>query len=300
MSAKLRAHLAALTVNLIYGANFSIAKQVMPEFIRPFGFIVLRVLPAALLFFLASLLVREKKIEAGDKWKLIACALFGVAINQLLFFKGLSLTHPINGALIMTTNPVLVLLLATIFLNEKISVNKIAGIVLALAGAATLILFGKKFAADDTTVLGDTLIFINSLSFAIFIIIVKPMMVKYHAITITKWVFVFGSFMVLPFGYNEFAAIAWHTFDYKIWLCVLFVVIGVTFVAYALNIYALRELNASTVSAYIYLQPVFTTIIAWMVLKATPNLLHGVAAALIFIGVYLVSKSKVAVSDAVK
>lgn len=292
MSSRLKAHLAALTVNLIYGANFSIAKQVMPEFIKPFGFIVARVLPATVLFFAVSLLYPKEKILAADKWKLVACALFGVAMNQMLFFKGLSLTHPLNGALIMTTNPVLVLLLATVFLNEKISWNKIAGIIIALAGAATLILFGKSFSVNDTTVLGDTFIFINSLSFAIFIIIVKPMMLRYNAITITKWVFFFGSFMVLPFGYNEFAAVEWHTFSLKIWLCVLFVVIGVTFVAYTLNIYALRELNASTVSAYIYLQPIFTTIIAFIVAGATPHVLHAIAASLIFTGVYLVSRKK--------
>ena len=292
MTPKLRAHLAAFAVNLFYGANFSIAKQVMPEFIKPFGFIVLRVLPTTVLFFLASLLIPKEKILAKDKFKLVACALFGVAINQMLFFKGLSLTHPINGALIMTTNPVLVLLMAAIFLNEKISWNKVAGIILALTGAATLILFGKNFSVDDTTVLGDTFIFINSLSFAIFIIMVKPLMQKYHALTITKWIFFFGSFMVLPFGYKEFAAIEWSTFTVNIWLCVLFVVIGVTFIAYTLNIYALRELSASTVSSYIYLQPAITTVISLLMMQGTPNILHAVAAGFIFTGVYLVSGRK--------
>lgn len=290
ISPKLRAHLAALFVNIIYGANFSIAKYVMPEYIKPFGFIVSRVLPATLLFFLTSLFFPSEKIKKEDRWKLIACALFGIAINQMILFMGISLTHPLHVALIMTTNPVLVLLLASIFLHEKISWGKITGIVIALGGAATLILFGKKISLNNADIYGDGLIFLNSLSFAIFTIIVKPLMAKYKAITIAKWIFFYSSFMILPFGYGEFVAIEWSKFTTEVWLCVLFVVVMVTYVAYLLNIYAFKELNASTVSAYMYLQPVFTTIISLLMLQGTPSVLHALAAVLIFTGVFLVSK----------
>lgn len=293
MKANLRAHLSVLIVNLIYGANFSIAKQLMPEHIKPMGFIVARVIPSAVLFFVVSWFLPKENIERKDKWTLVWCALFGVAINQMLFFKGLSLTYPINGALIMTTNPILVLLMAALLLKEKIGWNKVVGIILGITGAATLILFGKKFSIHDDSVLGDFYIFVNSLSFAIFMIMVKPLMMKYHPLTVTKWVFFFGSFMVLPFGYSDFMQIQWTEFAPKLWACFLFVIIAVTFFAYIMNIYALRELSPSVVSSYIYFQPLFATAISLIMLEGKPNILELIAAVLIFTGVYLVSGQKI-------
>lgn len=293
MKANLRAHLSVLIVNLIYGANFSIAKQLMPEHIKPMGFIVARVIPSAVLFFVVSWFLPKENIERKDKWTLVWCALFGVAINQMLFFKGLSLTYPINGALIMTTNPILVLLMAALLLKEKIGWNKVVGIILGITGAATLILFGKKFSIHDDSVLGDFYIFVNSLSFAIFMIMVKPLMMKYHPLTVTKWVFFFGSFMVLPFGYSDFMQIQWTEFTPKLWACFLFVIIAVTFFAYIMNIYALRELSPSVVSSYIYFQPLFATAISLIIFEGKPNILQLIAAVLIFTGVYLVSGQKI-------
>ncbi len=294
MKATTRAHLSVLTVNLIYAANFSIAKQVMPEYIKPFGFIVLRVLPATVLFFLASLLIPQERIHQKDKWRLVACALFGITINQLLFFKGLSLTSPINGALIMTTNPVLVLMMAALILREKISWNKIVGIALGISGALLLIVLGSRFAIKGGNTEGDTYIFLNSLSFAIFIIMVKPLMLRYHVVTVMKWVFLFGSLMVIPFGYHDVTLIKWSQLTSHLWLCIFFVVIVVTFIAYLMNVMALRELSPSVVSTYIYFQPVFATLIATLIGQATPGILHLVSAVMIFSGVYLVSKQQVA------
>jgi len=294
LKATTRAHLSVLFVNLLYAANFSIAKQVMPEFIKPFGFIVIRVIPATVLFFLAAFLIPSEKIKKKDRNTILLCALFGVAINQLLFFKGLSLTSPINGALIMTTNPVLVLLMAAIILKEPVGWIKYIGITLGIAGAMLLILLGKNFNLQGGNTEGDLYIFLNSVSFAIFIILVKPLMLHYHPITVMKWTFFFGALMVLPFGFNEVTAVAWSSLTFNLWLCILFVIVAVTFVAYLMNVFALRHLSPSVVSIYIYFQPVFATLISMALGEASPGWLHLASAVLIFTGVYLVSKQKIA------
>ena len=294
MKATTRAHLSVLFVNLLYAANFSIAKQVMPEFIKPFGFIVIRVIPATVLFFLAAFLIPSEKIKKKDRNTILLCALFGVAINQLLFFKGLSLTSPINGALIMTTNPVLVLLMAAIILKEPVGWIKYIGITLGIAGAMLLILLGKNFNLQGGNTEGDLYIFLNSVSFAIFIILVKPLMLHYHPITVMKWTFFFGALMVLPFGFNKVTAVAWSSLTFNLWLCILFVIVAVTFVAYLMNVFALRHLSPSVVSIYIYFQPVFATLISMALGEASPGWLHLASAVLIFTGVYLVSKQKIA------
>lgn len=290
------AHLAVLSANLLYGANYTIAKEVMPQHIGPFGFIFIRVICTAAIFFVAGFIFRNEKIEKKDFLKLMYCALFGVAINQLLFFKGLDLSTPINASLMMTTNPIMVMIVASILIRERITSRKIAGIIIGIAGASFLLIPGNNIRFSQETVLGDFLILVNSISFGIFLIIVKPMMAKYKTITVMKWVFFFGCFFVTPFGWSEFRAVDWSAFTTQTWLAVSYVVIGTTSLAYMLNTYALKNLSPSSVSAYIYLQPLFAAAFAIVLGKDFLNSLHLIAAVLIFTGVYLVTSGNLRLS----
>lgn len=283
------AHLAVLAANLIYGANYTIAKQVMPEYIEAFGFIFIRVLVTALVFWGLASLGANEKVDKSDFPRLFACAVFGVATNQLLFFKGLDLTAPINASLMMTTNPIMVLIVASLLIREKITFRKVAGITIGILGASTLLLWGKKVSFSSASALGDFFILINSLSWGTFLIIVRPLMQKYKTITVMKWVFLFGSVLVFPFGWEEFNAIRWETFTTPVWLATFYVVICTTSLAYMLNTVALKNLSPSAVSAYIYLQPLFATAFAIMLGKDYLNMLHVISALLIFTGVYLVT-----------
>lgn len=289
MSRIIKAHLAVLGANLIYGANYSIAKAIMPVYIQPFGFILVRVLVGTLLFFIAGNFINEK-IAKEDFKRLLGCGLFGVAINQLMFFAGLNATSAINAALIMTTNPIMVLLMAHLLIREKISALKIAGILTGITGAILLIVLKPVSPSNEASIKGDIFILINSLSFAVFLVMLKPLMHKYHPVTMMKWVFLFGLFIVTPFGYDEILNARWTDMNFPIWLGVIYVVVGTTFIAYLLNILALRELSPSVVSFYIYLQPLFATFFSIMAGKDSPVLLHVICAVLIFTGVYMVSK----------
>lgn len=291
MSKTLQAHLALLVVNLIYGANYSIAKEVMPAYVQPFAFVVMRVAGAAILFWIVGTLFIREKLDKKDFPRIALLALCGVTINQLLFLKGLSLTSPINASIIMISNPIVVLIVAALVLKEKISLSKVVGIVLGVSGALLLLLFNKSFSFGSETIKGDTMILINSLSWAAYIILVKPLMSKYNTFTIVKWVFLFGTFYVLPFGYNEFVQVHWDQLPANIWWDIAFVVIATTFVAYVLNTYALRALSPAVVSIYIYLQPFLATLIAIFYYHNDEldarKITSGI---LIFIGVYLVSR----------
>jgi drug/metabolite transporter (DMT)-like permease len=291
MNKKVTAHLSVLFANIIYGANYSIAKEVMPSLIKPFGFIVIRVCTAAILFLLTYLLLFREKIERSDWPRLFACAVFGVAVNQLLFFKGLSLTSPINSGLMMVTNPIFVLVLSFILLSEPITTRRVIGIACGISGASLLIIFGGHITSGVSNPLGDLYILINSLSYALYLVVVLPMMKKYHPVTIMQAVFLMGSVMVLPFGWGEFTEIQWHTFQTGDWMATVFVVVGTTFLAYLFNTLALRELSAGVVSVYIYLQPLLAAGFAILLGKDQPNVLHLMAAALIFSGVWLTTKS---------
>ena len=295
----LSAHIALFCVNLIYGINFVVAKAVMPAYIQPFGFIVIRVGLTTLLFWIAAAFWQTirpsspKHFDRHDWRSLLLGGVFGVATNQMLFFKGLSLTSPIHGALIMITTPILVLLLSVgLSGSEQLTWRKSAGVLLGLSGAAAIILLGAAQPNGNSSALGDFCIFLNALSYGLYLVIIKPLLLRYHFLSVAKWTFLLGFLLVLPFGWGEFRAIQWHLFSPSIWACVAYVVIMVTFMAYLLNIYALRHAKASLVSAYIYTQPFITGIIAVVLGKDQLSLSTLLAAVCIFTGVYWVSAAK--------
>ncbi|MEC7646373.1 MAG: DMT family transporter [Bacteroidota bacterium] len=269
--------------------NFTFAKDVMPNFIQPSGFILLRVIGAVTFFSLFYFLFVNEKVAKNDVIRLAICAVFGVAINQLLFFEGLNLTTPINAAIIMTINPVLVLIMSSLILIEKINIKKGVGIALGLLGASNLILNGGNLSGNGYYMWGNLFVFINAASYGLYLVLVKPLMQRYHPITVMLYVFSFGLLYVLPFGYNELTVVQWNSFSSKIIWEVVFVVVCTTFIAYLLNSYALKSLNPSTVSIYIYLQPVLATLFA--IFRGSDSLdeMKIISALIIFFGVYLVS-----------
>lgn len=289
MSKRNLALFSATLVSLIYGLTFTIAKDVMPTHILPFGFILLRVSGAVVLFWAVSFLGPKEKVLLADFPRIIAAAFFGVAFNMLTFFKGLSLTSPISAAVIMVTTPIIVLILSSILMKEKMKKRKIIGIVIGLLGTVFLIVFGKSIGYAAHAVLGDLLVFINAVSYGCYLILVKKLMDKYNAFTFVKWIYTFGFLMVLPFGWSEFLAIDWLHIPTNLYWKIGFVVIFSTFFTYLLNLLSMRELKPTTVAVFIYLQPLFAAIIAVGLGKDELTWVKISAAILIFMGVYLVT-----------
>lgn len=288
---KIKAHFALLAVALIYGLNYSIAKDVMPAYVQPRAFILLRVSGAVLLFFALGAGMQREKIARSDWWRIIAAGFFGVAANQMLFFEGLNITTPISAAVIMTTNPIMVLILAAIILKAPLTWPRVFGILLGLSGALYLIAQGKgwQHIFQPGESLGNSLVMLNALSYASYLVVVKPLMARYKPFTVIKWVFLAGLFFVIPFAAQQIPAIAWSRMPSLIYWEIAFVIIGTTFFAYLLNIYALKTVSSTTVSFYIYLQPLVATASALLLGSDSPQPHMLVAAALIFAGVYLVS-----------
>ena len=291
------AHLALFIVNLIYALNYSIAKDVMPEYINPSGFILLRVLGGVSLFFLFFKIFINEKINNSDLPRFALCGLFGVAINQLFFFEGLNLTTPINAAIIMTTNPILVIVISALLIREKISLMKIIGIIFGFIGACNLILNSGDFSFNNNFLTGNFLIFINATSYALYLVLVKNLMKKYNPITVMFYVFFFGLIFVFPFGYENVMLIDLQIFTTEIYLKVLFVIIFTTFIAYLFNGFALKSLTPATVSVYIYLQPLLASLIALFLNVDTLDMQKIISALFIFTAVFLVSMPKKVKTD---
>lgn len=280
--------LAATATETIYGVNHTVAKGLMPHIIQPYGFILLRVGGAAILFWMLSFFTKSEKIDKNDWWRIGACALFGMVLNMLMFFKGLSLSTPINSAVSMTITPVLLLLLTALILRERITWVKTFGIVFGLSGALVLILFQEKTQENAPNIpLGNLLFVLNAISYSFYLILVKPLVSKYKPITILKYFFLIAVCINFPIGYSEFMEVEWTNLSLSDVGSMLFVIVATTFLTYLFNIFALKQLSPSTVGVFIYLQPVVATTFAVLVGADSLNALRIGAACLIFFGVFL-------------
>lgn len=298
MSKKTLALVAATIVSIIYGMTFTIAKGVMPNYVQAYGFIIMRVGGATILFWLVwlfsrrSKVVREEKIDRQDYPRIFWAAFFGVALNMLAFFKGLSLTSPISASVLMVSTPIIVLVLSAIILKERMLKRRVFGIVLGLIGTVFLILYGKSVGNATNASLGNFLVFVNATSYGLYLVMVKKLMDKYNAFTFVKWIYLIGFIMVLPFGWRQFQAIDWTLMPMDMYWKIGFVVIFSTFLTYMLNLLSMKELKPTTVAVFVYLQPLFATIFAIGLGKDELSLVKIVSALFIFSGVYLVTQKK--------
>ncbi|NLR92915.1 DMT family transporter [Flammeovirga agarivorans] len=289
---KVQAHLFLVAASMIYGCNFVISKLAMPQYITPYAFIFLRIIGAAVLFtLLHTFTVKEKIEDKKDYKRLFLAAVFGACVNQLLFFEGLAQTSPINASVIVVTSPVIVLTLSFIFLKEKVTPLKIIGISIGFIGAILMIgLNGIAF--HSGSVKGDIMVLVNAILYSVYLVISKPLLAKYHPFTVMKWIFILAVPMVTAATWQDVIAVDWKAIPLPIWGAIAYVVICTSFLAYLFYAIAMRVLNASTASFYIYFQPVVATIVAIIVFDESLKTVQVMAAALIFTGVYLVSIKK--------
>ena len=294
MNKRTLAILSALGATTIYGLNHTIAKGEMPLYIKPFGFIMLRVIGACILFWSVSLLGPKEKVERSDWGRFLLCAIFGMVINMLAFFKGLDLSTPINSAVLITTTPILVVVLSIFLIKERVRLSRAMGILLGLVGALILVLYGQEIRADAPNIpLGNTLFLVNSTSFALYLILAKRLVEKYHVFTLMKWLFLIGLIINLPVALPEFLEVDWLRLPSEAVLTMVFVVVGTTFCAYLFNVFALTQLKASTVSSFIYIQPVIAILFAVITGKDYLTAVKTGAALLVLLGVYLVSRRRI-------
>lgn len=298
-----RAHLSLFAVNFIYGVNYVVAKGLMPNVIGPSGFIVLRAIGATFLFWLLRAFGPER-VHRSDMLRLALCAVFGVALNQLMFFHGLMRTTPLNASIIMVATPILVLVLAAVLIGERVTRRKVLGVALGAAGALTLIFLKPTGSMAGASTWGDLFILINATSYGLYLVLVKPLMRKYAAVTVMAWSFLLGLVLVLPFGWSELMAVHWSALSTPVWWALGFVVVMVTFVAYLLNTWALGVVSPSVVGTYIYMQPILAAVFTWLFVQVGAERLgipgqyvaslgwpQMLCAATIFLGVHLVSRS---------
>ena len=293
MKTSVKVHAALFVVALIYAANYSISKDVMPRYMGPFGLVLLRIVGATLFFTIAHRLAAPHNRITGraDNLRSIACGVLGIGLNQLLFFSGLNLTSPINASLIQTIAPVVTVLASAVLLSEKLTLRRVLGVGIAGLGAASIILSrGPVVAGAPSELLGDIYILLNAMFFGIYLVIVMPLMRKYHPFTVLKRIFLVGAVLAVPTGWHQATTADYASFPPGIWVAVAYMVVCVTIMAYLLNNWALKYASPSLLGAYIYLQPALAVLIAVSLGKDHLTWDRAGQGLLIFLGVFLVSR----------
>ena len=294
MQKKILPLLAATIATTIYGINHTVAKMVMPIYIGSLGLVFLRVLGATIIFWTISLFFKTKPIEKKDRLTILKCGLFGMSINIAAFIAGLDYSTPVNSSILIIISPIFVVILSFFIFKNKINFIKILGIILGFIGAMILILTADSNSSIGRNIpLGNFLFIINSISYAYYLIIVKPMAEKYDLITLFKWLFLIGLIFNFPLGINQFLDVDWASLP--LWEAVLpmvFVVVGTTCMTYFLNGYALSKITSTEVAVFMYLQPIIGILFAIFTKSDTITIIMFVASVLIFTGVYLTSVLK--------
>jgi drug/metabolite transporter (DMT)-like permease len=296
-SSGIRPHIALIAVQVMFG-TWPVVGKIALRTIPSVSLVAFRVAGAALAFILLGTITRRfGRIKRRDWPLLIGSSLLGVVLNQWLFVKGLSLTTVINATLLGTTIPVFTLLVSILLRNDRVSLRRVFGIVLAAAGIVYLI--GPDRADfSQTSRVGDLLIITNSLCYGTYIAISKDLVSRYSPLTVITWIFIVGCVPTVPVGALSLAHISLASVGATVWIAVLYIILVPTVGAYYLNSWALARVPPSTVAVYIYLQPLIAFALGPLLLgeKLSGRIL--VASVLVFAGVLVVTRR--ARSDAIQ
>lgn len=282
--------------NILFAINMPISKFLLPSHVSPEALTLLRMLFACVMFWIASLFVRNEKVSWKDLGLLFICAMCGIAINQSVFIAGLNRTSPVDASIIATAGPIYVMLLAALILKEPITKKKAFGVMLGVIGGVTLILSSAQAANQQAgDYRGDLMIVFSNFMYSIYAVVSRPLSQKYSAITIMKWMFLFSTVVLLPFMYQGVLDMpAWQRsgIDWTEAAAILYVLLFATFIPYLMIPMSLRRLRPTTVSMYNYVQPIVASFIAVMVGQDTFTIGKFLSTALVFTGVYMVTQSK--------
>lgn len=294
-SEKLKGHILILIANILFAINMPVSKYLLPTHVSPEALTVMRMAFACVMFWTVSLFAKQERVSLGDMGLLFVCALCGVGLNQGFFIRGLNTTSPIDASIIATAVPIFVMLLAALILREPITRKKTFGVLLGVSGAVSLILQSTHGSGQTSSLGGNLMITFSGFIYSIYLVLSKPLTLKYSSVTIMKWMFLYSTLVVLPFTFShvlDTPAFNHPEFDYRELGAIFFVLFGATFVPYLLIPMSLKRIRPTTVSMYNYVQPIVASFIAVLIGQDSFSIAKLLSASLVFLGVYLVTQSK--------
>lgn len=287
-------NMACLAAYLIFGFNIVCCKNIANDaHVSPMSLFFMRSAGALVLFWMVSLFSgRKEKVARGDLWKIALASLLGLFLTQFSFLEAITMTTAVDASVLSLMSPIMTMVVAAVAVKDRITAHGVLGLAVSLAGVLFIVLNSvtSSHGADRTTFGGVLLMIVNTLSFACYVGIFKPLIQRYSVVTFMKWMFVFSTLYALPFcpglldiSYGDIpAGIFWQ---------IMFVVIGATFTAYFLIPVGQKRIKPMLVCMYSYVQPVIAMCISLALGLDTMSWSKGLAALLVFLGVGIVNFS---------
>ena len=288
----LKAHLALFAAGCMWGLLAPVGKAAMEAGVTGLSLASIRMIGAAVLFWIASLFAPKEKVNRRDLFLLFFAGMLCILFNLGVFTVGLSLTSPVDSTIITTSTPILTMLLAALFLKEPITSVKVLGVILGAVGAMMLIFSNNEGLEISGNIWGDIICFVAQISFALYLTLFKGLISRYNVFTLMKWMFTYSAICIAIVSFRDLSDMAAQAFSVQVWLEIGYVVFFGTFVAYILVLVGQKALRPTIVSMYNYIQPVVATIVAVLIGMGTFGWIKALASALIFVGVYVVTQSK--------
>ena len=288
-------HLACFTAYLIFGLNIVVCKELTTSgAISPLALFTLRSMGAGSLFWLISLFRPKERVDRRDLPKIFCASVLGFFLAQISFLFAISRITPMDCSIVASLAPFYTMFIAAYTLKEPLSAQKIGGVVLSLCGVIYLILNGVTASTGvvETTPLGVLLMLVNSLCFALYLGIFKPLISKYSVITFMRWIFLFSTLMTLPFSASELLEVEYSTLPTPYIAELAFLIVCATFVTYFLIPVGQKLLRPTLVGMYTYVQPIVATVVSIYVGLDELTLSKVIAAITVFAGVVIVSRSR--------
>ena len=294
IKSKIKGHVAILCTSLIFAVNIPLSKNLMPDWMSPFGLTYSRFAFGAMAFWLVSLFLKSEKVTGKDMGKLFLGSFLGVGINQAAFITGLQMTSATNASIVITITPILAMIISFFILKEPITIKKAGGVILGLIGVLSIILTSEIAASGrEASIIGDLLCVVSSISYAFFLVLTRGISKRYSSITIMKWMFLFSALLFFPFGYKDvLTAKLFIEGTSTAWSSYIYLLVGATFITYLLIPVAQKQIRPTTIGMYNYLQPLVASYIAIMWGQDVFSWTKPISAILIFAGVYFVTTSK--------
>lgn len=282
--------------NVMWGLMSPLSKYIMASgLISSLLLTDLRIIGAAAAFWIASFFAPHEHVPNKDMIRLFFAAMLGIVFNQGSFIMGLGMTSPIDASIITTTTPIIVMILAAIFLKEPVTGLKVLGIFFGALGALVLILSGNTASSAgsaESNIWGNLLCFLAQCSYSCYFVLYKDLIGRYSALTLMKWMFTYASIAIIPFSYSELASAQWTSMSAVEIGGSAFVVLGATFLSYLLIPIGQHVLRPTVACMYNYVQPIVACLVAVLLGVAGLGWMKIIAIALVFIGVYMVTQSK--------
>ena len=288
---KKHGHIALFVANVIFGINTPITRTIVPEVLDPFVMTFFRMMGAAILFWAISPFTKKEKVPPRDIMLFFFASLFAIVLNQTSFIYGLSKTSPIDASLVVTLLPIVTMLLSAIIIKEPITWLKAVGVLTGASGAIILVLNSNNESSSGSMI-GNLIVLGSVTSFALYLTLFKDLISRYSPLTAMKWMFLFAALLTFPMSFNLLTSTNISQFDTSVYLRIGYVVVLSTFLTYMLIPISQKTIRPTTISMYNYLQPVMASILAIIIGldKFGPDKI--ISAALVFMGVYIVTQSK--------